>query len=488
MKRALGLLKPTVKFWLIAPLLLASLLVQANGFPASVTGALEKAGIPQEAVSIVVTEADSGEPLLSLNATQPMNPASTMKLLTTHAALKSLGPAYLWKTAIWAGGEIRDGKLAGDLIIRGGGDPYLTVERLWLLQRALRQKGVREIAGNLVLDLSLYDLPVLDAAAFDGEPLAAYNALPAPLVVNFNVQNLRLSPEGEGVSIKPETPLPGFRLTSALRLTELPCNGWRSQIKTRIPDPGVAEVVFEGSYARACGEKNLALNLFEPPLNFALLFRALWEESGGQWQGAVMPGMAPLEMPPLLEFESPPLAEVIRPLNKYSSNIMSRMLFLTLGIKQSGAPATLGKSVVALRGVLEEEGLDFPELRLENGAGLSRDERISARSMARLLQAAARSPHFSEFESALPIAALDGTMKGRLNGNGNGSGYGAAGHAHLKTGTLKGVKTLAGYVLDRLGRRRALVFFINHPNAERGADAQDALIEWVYQGAGSVQP
>jgi len=474
--------------WLLTPLFLAFLSAHANGLPPVVAGALEKAGIPQESVSIVIAQAGGGESLLSLNATQPMNPASTMKLVTTYAALKSLGPAYVWKTTVWAGGEIRDGKLQGDLIIRGGGDPYLTLERLWLLQRALRQKGVREINGNLLLDLSLYALPPLDAAAFDGDPLAAYNAVPSPLVVNFNVQNLRLVPEGEAVSIKPEMALPGFRLTSSLRLTDTPCNGWRSQIKARIPDPGISEVVIEGSYARACGEKNLPLNLFEPPFNFALVFRALWEESGGKWQGVVMPGMAPIDMPPLLEFESPPLAEVIRPLNKYSSNIMTRMLFLTLGIKQSGAPATLGKSVAALRGALGNEGLDFPELVLENGAGLSRDERIAAHSMTRLLQAAARSPHFSEFESSLPIAAVDGTMKGRLNGNGSGPGYGAAGHAHLKTGTLKGVKTLAGYVIDRTGRRWAVVFFINHQNAERGAEAQDALVEWVYQNAGGSQP
>ncbi len=473
------------KAWLLT-CLLAVPATYANGLPDSVTLALQKAGIPRDAVSVVVRPLDGSAPLLSLNDTQPMNPASTMKLLTTYVALENLGPAYTWKTALWAGGEIRDGKLQGDLIIRGGGDPYLTLERLWLLQRALRQKGVREINGNLLLDLSLYELPPSDVGAFDGDPLAGYNAAPAPLVANFNVQNVKLVAEGEAVSIKPEMPLAGIRFTSRLRLTELPCNAWRGQVKASIADANAGEVVFDGSYPRACGEKSLTLNLFEAPLNFAHSFRALWEESGGKWQGGVVPGMVPADVP-LLEFESQPLADIIRPMNKYSSNIMTRMVYLALGQTKFGAPATLDKSAMAVRETLAANGLDFPELVLENGAGLSRIERISAHSLSRLLQAASHSRNFPEFASSLPIAALDGTMKNRLNGNVNGLAggviSGVVGHAHLKTGSLKGVKSLAGYVLDRTGRRWVVVFFINHPNAERGTDAQDALIEWLYQGA-----
>lgn len=465
---------------LLAGLLAAAALARANGYPSTVAAALDKAGIPQAAVAFVVMPAAGGEALLSVNAGQPMNPASTMKLVTTYAALKSLGPAYTWKTSIWADGEIRDGRLDGDLIIRGGGDPYLTIERLWLLQHALRLKGVREIAGDLVLDLSLYELPPLDAGEFDGEPLAAYNAVPSPLVVNFNAQNLLLTVDGDTVRVRPEWPLGNLRFVSNLRLSDEPCNGWRSEVDARIPDPGVPELVLEGSYPRACGEKTLPLNLFEPPFNFVVSFRTLWEESGGKWRGDVAPGMAPVDRPPLLEFESPPLGEMIRPLNKYSSNIMTRMLFLTLGQHASGAPATLGKSVPALHGALREEGLDFPELVLENGSGLSRDERISASSMVRLLQAAARSPYFSEFEAALPIAAVDGTMRKRANG--------AAGHAHLKTGSLKDVRAVAGYVLDRGGQRWALAFFVNHANARDGAEALDALVEWVRSQGADAEP
>ncbi len=449
----------------------------ANGLPQGVADALLKANIPAEAVSVYVQPLAGGAPLLSVNAAQPMNPASTMKLVTSYAALESLGPDYTWKTGFWARGEIRDGKLQGDLIVRGGGDPYLTLERVWLMQRALREKGVREIDGNLVLDLTLYDLPAMDPGAFDGEPLAAYNAVPSPLIANFNAQYVRLAPEGEEVAIRPELPIAGVKFISQLRLAEGACNGWRDGILASMPDPAMKDVVvFEGSYPRACGEKRLPLNLLEPAQNFAQVFRILWEESGGKWNGAIATGIAPPETAPLLEFESPPLADVIRPLNKHSSNVMTRMLFLSLGQEKFGAPATLGKSVMAMRETLLAYNLDFSELFLENGAGLSRNERISAHSLGRLLLAAYRSPHFSELESALPISAIDGTLRKRFNGSA------FAGHAHLKTGSLKDVRALAGYLIDRNGNRLAVVMFVNHANADQSEEAQAALLNWLYEG------
>ena len=165
--------------------------------------ALRDAGIPLGNVAVMVQPLDDSEPVLSHNAESALNPASVMKLVTSFAALNQLGPAYTWGTSIWADGPITDGTLAGNLVIKGTGDPGLTLERMWLLQRALRARGVQHIQGNLVLDVGHFDVPQTDPGAFDGEPLAPYNAVPGALIANFNTISLRLNAVGNRVRITP---------------------------------------------------------------------------------------------------------------------------------------------------------------------------------------------------------------------------------------------------------------------------------------------
>jgi serine-type D-Ala-D-Ala carboxypeptidase/endopeptidase (penicillin-binding protein 4) len=459
----------------LSGLLLAALsfAAHAESLPSAFTAALKQAGIPLDHVAVVVQPLDANMPLISHNADAALNPASVMKLVTSFAALNQLGPGYVWKTDVWTDGPVRDGVLEGDLVIKGYGDPTLTLERMWLLQRELRARGVRHIRGNLVLDLSYFEFPASDPGAFDGEPLALYNAVPGALVANFNATTLRLKPDGSVVGIEPEVALPGVAIRSDIALTDtVACNGWKDALASNIPDPERRELVVGGSYARGCGEQALSLNLFEPAVTFDFLFRGLWAETGGTLDGQTVPGMAP-ETPPLLRFESPPLTDALIRLNKYSNNLMARNLFLTLGAEAFGAPATLDKSAHAVRADLEQRGISTRKLVLENGAGLSRIERISAGALTQLLRAAWRSPLFAEFESALPIVATDGTLKRRFRGST------LAGNAHLKTGTLRDVSALAGYVDTASGQRVSFVMLVNHARANRSEAAQRALLEWV---------
>jgi len=183
-----------IAFRCFTGLLFAGLVVSAAAaeLPAAFTGALKQAAIPLDHVAVVVQPLQAAQPVLSHNADAALNPASVMKLVTGFAALDRLGPEYVWTTDVWADGPIVDGVLTGDLVVKGYGDPTLTLERMWLLQRELRARGVRHIRGNLVLDLSHFDLPATDPGAFDGEPLALYNAAPGPLAANFNATTLRL--------------------------------------------------------------------------------------------------------------------------------------------------------------------------------------------------------------------------------------------------------------------------------------------------------
>ncbi|HMA13061.1 MAG TPA: D-alanyl-D-alanine carboxypeptidase/D-alanyl-D-alanine-endopeptidase, partial [Steroidobacteraceae bacterium] len=466
---------------LLTSLLIAGLAatVHAVALPEAFTAALKQADIPLDHVAVVVQPLDAAEPLLSHNAGAALNPASVMKLVTSFAALNQLGPEYAWTTDVWADGTLTDGVLKGNLVIKGHGDPGLTLERLWLLQRELRARGIRDIQGDLVLDASDFDLPPGDPGAFDGEPLALYNATPGALVANYNATTLRLKPDGQQVAIVPDIPLPGVTLTSQLVLDDgAPCNGWKDAITPAMAADGRTALVLSGRYPRGCGEQTVSLNLFAPAATFDFIFRGLWAQAGGTLTGSTVAGTAPASAP-LLKFASEPLTAALTRLNKYSNNLMARNLFLTLGADAYGVPATPDKGARAVREVLVRTGIPTRKLVLENGAGLSRIERVSADTLNQLLRAAYHGPLFAEFESAMPIVALDGTLKRRFNGST------LAGNAHLKTGTLRDVSALAGYVDVAGGRRVSFVMLVNHANAGRSEAAQRALLEWVEAGTPS---
>lgn len=452
------------------------MLAAAQNLPAQVSSALKTAGIPENRFGVVVWEAGKAEPVFSHQAQSAFNPASVMKLLTTYAGLEILGPAYTWKTEVYADGVVADGRLSGNLYLKGYGDPSLTLERVWLLVRDLRQRGLTTIEGDLVADASWFDLPPADPARFDGDPRRAYNTPPSALLANFNSATVRLSVENSGVKLNAD-PLPaGYSLVNQMRLTNGNCNEESRPGFELLPGNGGRQLIVTGNFSRLCGEKTYSVNLGDPELTAAGMFLALWLEAGGSFSGQLAQGTTPPSSMLLARLDSPPLVSVIRDINKWSNNVMTRQLLLTLGAEKLGTPGTPEKGVKVVRDWLSAKSLQFTELVIENGSGLSRIERISPYSMARLLQAAHQSPLFAELESSLPIAAVDGTMKTRVRKNG------VAGNAHLKTGSLNGAKNLAGYVIDKQGRRWIVVNFINHLNAEKGAAAQDALVEWVYQG------
>ncbi|MEL7186972.1 MAG: D-alanyl-D-alanine carboxypeptidase, partial [Pseudomonadota bacterium] len=170
--------------------------------PLPVQSALQLRSVPADAVSIQVVDLQSGEAIVDWNAATARNPASTIKLLTTLAALDELGPAYRWRTEVFTRGEIRDGVLDGDLVLKGYGDPFLVTERVWQLVQDIRHQGIREIRGDLVIDDSWFDVGEYDPAAFDNQPLRAYNVAPSALLMNFKVIRYWFAPDGTGVDVR----------------------------------------------------------------------------------------------------------------------------------------------------------------------------------------------------------------------------------------------------------------------------------------------
>jgi D-alanyl-D-alanine carboxypeptidase/D-alanyl-D-alanine-endopeptidase (penicillin-binding protein 4) len=430
-------------------------------------------------VAAVVQEVGVHHEILRANAATAMNPASVMKLVTTYAALEQLGPAYRWKTEAYVAGTLAEGVLEGDLALRGGGDPKLDLEAFGRLVRALRGKGLREIRGGLLLDRSYFERNAGDAGRFDGDPFRPYNVLPDALLVNYRSLRFVFVPEPErgAVRVYAEPQPPGLELVNVLKLSEGGCpegSAFRELLKPSF-EPARPRVIFSGQYPVRCGERDMNVALLEPNDQVAGLMRQLWAESGGTWNGSAREGPVPADAKLLHALESPTLAEIVRDTNKFSNNIMARHLFLTLGAEAAGRPANAQKSVAAIRAWLAQKKIAAPELVLENGSGLSRAERISADSLAALLQAAWKSPVMPEFIASMPVAAVDGTMRKRLKGEG------VAGQAHIKTGLLADVRAMAGYVLGRNGHRMVVVMLVNHANAYQAQAAMDALLSWAYE-------
>lgn len=177
-----------------------------------------------------------------------------------------------------------------------------------------------------------------------------------------------------------------------------------------------------------------------------------------------------------LQWDSRPLSEQIRLINKYSNNVMTRQLFLTMGAETYGWPGSLPKARAAVTQWLSDNGLDAERIVLDNGAGLSRDTRISARSLARLLALGWRSPFMPEFVASMSLVGMDGTFRRRFR---DGP---LTGQAHLKTGRLDGVTAMAGYAMARDGRRYVVVSLHNSPDVHRGTGevVQNAILQWLH--------
>ncbi len=449
----------------------------ATTLPAPVARALTQAGIPESAVGIYVHEIGAPQPVLAVGAERPLNPASSMKLLTTYAALDLLGPAYAWTTDMLTDGPLAQGVLSGNLYLKGSGDPKFTLERFWLLLRELRARGVREIRGDLVLDRQFFADTNHDPAGFDDQPIRPYNTGPSALLVNFKAVTLQFIPDAvtRTVRITAEPPLAPVQIVNNLKLADGLCGDWVGRLRLDAQGNGDnARLAFNGSYALDCGERSRSYSVLGHRQYVGALFTALWHELGGAFSGQVRDGATPLSARLLTTAASPALAEIVRDINKYSNNVMARQLFLTLGTADGTTPATPEKTNAVINQWAASKDLKVPELVLENGSGLSRNERISARSLGAVLLSAWASPVMPELMASLPVAAVDGTLKKRLKN------AAIAGQAHVKTGSLTGVRSIAGYVLDTQGNRVVVVFLVNHANAFNAQPAMDALLAWAH--------
>ncbi len=473
---------------------------KVQGLPDSVLKVLKKHKIPKDNLSIYIRDLNKFEPLLEYHADKLRSPASTMKLLTTYAALKELGPNYSWRTEVWMRGEFKNGILKGDLILKGFGDPFMVYENFWKLLRVLRDKGLQEIQGNVILDDSYFKLPKHNAAAFDGKPFRVYNAASSALMFNFQATRFLFRPvdlsstskktdkkskkskksvKNKGVKgrvkIIPFPAIKGLVIDNQVKLTSGRCR--KSHYRPKFSKNKKGQLVIKGSYAKKCKQQFILRAVSTPEEHVFNAFREIWGDLKGKHSGQFTLGRVIKGDERFHVYASPTLGTLMRLINKWSNNVMTRQVFLSLGARKYGAPATPEKGEKAILAVLAENNINTAGISIENGSGLSRTSRISARQMGRLLEMAYRDPLMPEFIASLALSGVDGTLVNRFRKSD------LRGRSHFKTGTLTGVSAIAGYMLNRKGKR--LVIVIQHNGKKTGAGRskkiQDALIRWSFE-------
>ncbi|NBQ90706.1 MAG: D-alanyl-D-alanine carboxypeptidase [Betaproteobacteria bacterium] len=515
--------------------------------PTPVRAALEKAGLDAStlAVAVLPLEPRAGDrPASALlhQADRPMQPASAMKVVTSAVALDRVGPNVRGYTELRTAAPIEQGRLRGDLVVRGGADLELGLPQLWALMLELREAGVRHIEGDIVLDRHLFKPARLDIGvpAFDESPEFPYNVIPDALQLAGNLQVLELVSDRSQVSARLRPELPGVQLDNRLTLHPagtVACRDW-STAGWNTPSfeeqaNGVVVVRLMGRFPPECTQRQ-ALQLMERNRQAQAQLRWVWAELGGQWNGrvreaergefvheaspvvasaaavaappttlplasAATPAAAaprPLSVPTrlLARREARPWGEWLRPLNKTSDNVATRILYLLVGLEEerraAALPAlqaqrapersTLEWAEASVRRWLTEHGIPTEGLVMDNGSGLSRSERITPRQLALVLRAAHAQMHASELMMSLPIAGVDGSLRARMTDTP------ARGRARLKPGTLRNAVALAGYVEDAQGRRWVMAAMVNHDEApRRGRPVLDAVANWVAAGANS---
>lgn len=447
--------------------------------PAAVAARLDAAGLPHDALGFVVLDEATGREIAAHRGGSAMQPGSTLKVLTAIVALERLGPAWQGRTELVTAAPLEGGVLRGDLVLRGGANPDVGWSDFRRMLVVARNQGIREVAGDFVLDLGLFTPARHDEGVppFDETPEFRYNLIPDALMLGSYLFGLELASDGARVSATIETPLEGVRIENGLTLSDRKCADWEDGWKLPALERANGEIVIRlsGDYPKDC-TASTRLNLLDRVEYADRLFRALWKELGGTFKGTTRVSFAPGGRM-IAAHRSRLLGEMVRDVNKRSDNPVTRMLYLTLGTTDQLPPGgtTAERSERVVRDWLKEKGIEDAGLVLDNGSGLSRKERIRPVTLAAVLRVARSSLWFPEFQSALPIAGIDGGVRRRLDQSP------AAKRSRLKTGTLRDTSGLAGYVVDSGGTPLVFVAMINHPKAT-GSVARpilDVLVDHV---------
>jgi len=431
---------------------------------------------PDSFTFIVKNLSNKSEVIISHNEKKLFNPASLAKIISTYVAIKKLGPQFKWKSDFLHNGEIVGNALFGDVIFKGRGDATFSIAKLEESIRKIQQKGLKEINGNLILDLSYFG-KISKVKSFDNDPMRAYNALPNSVVIQSNTMNFTFGVKDKILNIKSTPELDNLEIKNNVKITKGRCVDWKSKLNYRTKkNKSKTIIIFDGNYSRHCGIKEFDLTVLEDNEYFYQVFKKIWNDNGGKFDGKLEETYLPnLNWKFLYSHFSNPLSEVVRHVNKYSLNLMARNIMLTV-LAEDNKPLVIETSLNDFihswfkKNDLLHEGIIF-----ENGAGLSRNSVISSEQLLLLMEKIYYDPLMPEIIASFPISGIDGTLKKRMNY----SSYKMSGH--FKTGSIKNVSAIAGFLLDKNKDMKIFIFMMNDKKAKDSRFFQEALIAEAYK-------
>lgn len=442
--------------------------------PQSIKNIITKSTIKSSDISIYIKEVGpKGKVLVSHNARTSRTPASVIKVLSTYAAILKLGFDYRFPTKFYTQGRISNGVLQGDIIVKGFGDPTLDSKDLSKIVAKVREKGIKKITGNIIIDRSFFRVGTKDSSGFDEHLYSAYNAMPDAMMFNERVSTICVKPKQNSVNKKDADG--SYKIINKLKVVSKPCKGRYSWPGVRIDKRKVAPKVFlQGKISKHCGQQNICKVLTKPYLSFYYAFKDKLKKAGVQVEGNMRLRKVPTNARPLFTHYSESLEKIVSKTAKKSNNLYARHLLLFLGAKQYGAPATLNKGRKAVKEILRSKGaLSSGTLDIDNGSGLSRTAKLSAKMLVDMYDNA-YTRYAERWMNTLAIAGVDGTIKKRFRSTK------VKNRAWMKTGTLKRTKNIGGYVKSKKGQLYEAVILVKSNRGNwRASHLQNEIIKWL---------
>ncbi|WP_323751228.1 D-alanyl-D-alanine carboxypeptidase/D-alanyl-D-alanine-endopeptidase [Marinobacter sp.] len=439
----------------------------------------EKSLNNDDALSVAVVPLNGPGIEQYVNADQLMSPGSIMKLVTTYAALELLGPTHHWNTDFLTDGQMVGDTLEGNLFVRFGGDPKLTLERLWRTLHELKDMGIRQIAGDLILDGSYFrvdgGLPVFHDNG--DNPYAPFLVEPSGYLTNLNLLHFQVRADERGTQAWATPALTEITIDNRVTaVAEGSCPSRRNfEWQPVFHGDQKVTVRVTGELPKGCRTTGY-MSLLPHDRYSASTIRSVFSELGIAIRGGNRFEKTPENANLVMRTTSPDLVTMVRDINKWSSNVMARQMLLTIGSKQRKDDERDDR-VAGIRAIyewLEEKGINTNGMVIDNGAGLTRHGRISARQGAQILQHAWNSPYASDLMTSMPIIAMDGTMARRLRNTG------MAGEGRIKTGYLQDVRSIAGFTRDSNNTTWAVVGMVNNDPAWNGGAVLDRVLHSLH--------